>query len=146
MRTKQLNLEQKKHIKKLSAELIDKVKSITTHLYNYKKGDVLIKEGEKQKYVYLIEKGEVILIKTGLKNTVEIVNQKDGDLIGVDLIFNEHVSEYSAIAKKNTTFYRLLIDDFKKIMLANSNLSLELMQYINSLISSIENKNATASN
>lgn len=134
-----------KHINKLSNELIDKVKSITPYLNSYKKGDFLIKEGEKQQHVYLIEDGEVTIIKSGLNKTVEIAHQNSGDLVGVDLVFNDKESEYAVVAKKNTKLYRILIEDFKNFLIANNNLSLELIQYVSSLINQIEINNQSIS-
>lgn len=128
-----------KHITQLSENLINKVKTISKSISVYSKGDFLIKEGEPQQYIYLIEKGDITLVKAGKSNAVEIVHQNAGDIVGVDLVFNNKLSEYSAIVQKNTTLYRVLIEDFKIFLKENNSLSLELIQYISSLIKQIEN-------
>jgi len=130
---------EKSHITRLSKELVDKVKNISKRISIYKQGDFLFKEGKNQDYIYLIEQGDVSLIKKGLTNSVEIVHQNDGDLVGIDFIFNNSESGYSAIANEKTLLHQVLIDDFKVFLKENNNLSLELIQYISSLIKQIEN-------
>lgn len=130
---------EKLNITRLSQELVDKIKNISKHISTYKQGDFLFKEGENQSYIYLIEQGDVSLVKKGLTNSVEIVHQNDGDLVGVDFIFNNSESGYSAVVNEQTLLYQVLIDDFKVFLKENNNLSLELIQYISSLIKQIEN-------
>ena len=127
------------HINRLSKDLIEKIKEIAENISTYKKGDFLFKEGENQEYIYLIEQGDVSLIKKGLTNSVEIVHQNGGDLVGIDFIFNNSESGYSAVVNEQTLLYQVLIDDFKLFLKENNNLSLELIQYISSLIKQIEN-------
>lgn len=130
---------EKSHITRLSKELVDKVKNISKRISTYKQGDFLFREGENQNYIYLIEQGDVSLIKKGLTNSVEFVHQNDGDLVGIDFIFNNSESGYSAVANEKTLLYQVLIDDFKVFLKENNNLSLELIQYLSSLIKQIEN-------
>jgi len=130
---------EKLHITRLSKELVDKVKHISKRISTYKQGDFLFREGENQNYIYLIEQGDVSLIKKGINNIVEIVHQNEGDLVGVDFIFNNTESGYSAVANEKTLLHQVLIDDFKVFLKENNNLSLELIQYLSSLIKQIEN-------
>ena len=130
---------EKLHITRLSKELVDKVKNISKRISTYKQGDFLFREGENQNYIYLIEQGDVSLIKKGLTNSVEIVHQNGGDLVGIDFIFNNSESGYSAVVNEQTLLYQVLIDDFKVFLKENNNLSLELIQYLSSLIKQIEN-------
>jgi len=130
---------EKLHIIRLSKELVDKVKNISKRISTHKQGDFLFREGENQNYIYLIEQGDVSLIKKGLTNSVEIVHQNGGDLVGIDFIFNNSESAYSALVNEQTLLYQVLIDDFKVFLKENNNLSLELIQYISSLIKQIEN-------
>jgi len=60
-------------------------------------------------------------------------------LVGIDFIFNNSESAYSALVNEQTLLYQVLIDDFKVFLKENNNLSLELIQYISSLIKQIEN-------
>ena len=53
----------KRHTIKLSKELIDKVKHIADFFKAYDKGEVLFSEGEMPTYIYLLEKGEISLVK-----------------------------------------------------------------------------------
>lgn len=130
---------EKSHITRLSKELVDKVKNISKRISTYKQGEFLFREGENQNYIYLIEQGDVSLIKKGLVNSVEIVHQNAGDLVGVDFIFNNTESGYSAVVNQKSLLHQVLIDDFKVFLKENNNLSLELIQYLSSIIKQIEN-------
>lgn len=66
-------------------DLINRIKSIAKNDTSLTKGDLLFKEGDKKEYVYLIEKGEVAIIKQNNDKNVEIMNQHGGDIVGIDL-------------------------------------------------------------
>jgi CRP/FNR family cyclic AMP-dependent transcriptional regulator len=121
-------------------DLINRIKSIAKNDTSLTKGDLLFKEGDKKEYVYLIEKGEVAIIKQNNDKNIEIMNQHGGEIVGIDLIFNDNECEYSAVATEPTKLYKVLISDFKEFLSLNNNSSLELLKYISSLINKMENQ------
>lgn len=128
----------------LSLDLINRIKSIRqpAESVSFTKGDLLFKEGDHKEFIYLIEKGEVSLVKdnTESKESVEIMNQNDGDLVGVDLIFNDKNCEYSALVVEPSILYKILIADFKDMLSKNSGSSIELIKYLSSIINKLEKK------
>lgn len=124
----------------LSLELIDKIKLIAKKGVSFAQGDVLFKEGDHKEYIYLIETGEIALIKDKQQQKVEIMSQNEGDIVGIDLIFNDRDCEYSALVIQPSVVYRVLISDFVEFLANNSASSLELMKYLSSLITKLETR------
>lgn len=129
----------KRHTIKLSKELIDKVKHIADFFKAYDKGEVLFSEGEMPTYIYLLEKGEISLVKSGTDCEVEIMEHKKGDIVGLDLIFDNKKCTYSAIVKTSSELHIVEIEKFKQFLINENSLSLELIQYLSSVIKQIEN-------
>lgn len=130
----------RKKINTLSLDLINRIKSIAKNNSSLGKGELLFKEGDKKEYIYLIEKGEVSIIKQNNNKNVEVMNQHEGEIVGIDLIFNDNECEYSAVATEPTKLYKVLISDFKEFLSLNNSSSLELLKYISSLINKMENQ------
>lgn len=124
----------------LSLELIDKIKSIAKKGISFTQGEVLFKEGDHKEYIYLIEKGEVALIKDNQQQQIEILSQNEGDIVGVDLVFNDCDCEYSALVLQPSIVYKILISDFTDFLTTNNASSLELMKYLSSLITKLETR------
>ncbi len=124
----------------LSNDLIESIKLVSKKCFPLNNGDLLFKEGDEKEFIYLIDKGEVSLIKNNQLNDVELIKQHDGDIVGVDLIFNDAQCEYSALVKKPTLLYKILISDFKSLLIKNNKSSIELIKYLSSLINQMETK------
>ncbi len=124
----------------LSADLINRIKSLANKGISFAQGDMLFKEGDHKEYIYLIEKGEVALIKDKQEKKVEIMSQNDGDIVGVDLIFNDKDCEYSALVLQPSVIYKVLISDFRDLLTNNNGSSLELLKYLSSLINKLESR------
>lgn len=135
-----MNKKQSNKPNVLSLDLMNRIKSIAKNNSSIEEGELLFKEGDKKEYIYLIEKGEVTIIKDNNDKKIEIMNQHDGEIVGIDLIFNDNECEYSAIASVPTKLYKVLISDFKEFLSLNNNSSLELLKYISSLINKMENQ------
>ncbi|MCC7331944.1 MAG: cyclic nucleotide-binding domain-containing protein [Flavobacteriales bacterium] len=124
----------------LSSDLINQIKSIALNNSFINEGDLLFREGDKKEFVYLIEKGEVIIVKDHNQQKFEVINQHEGEIVGIDLIFNENECEYSAIASEPTKLYKVLISDFKNFLSRNNNTSIELLKYISALVNKMESQ------
>lgn len=124
----------------LSLDLVNRIKSIAKNNSSLGKGELLFKEGDKKEYIYLIEKGEVAIIKQNNNKNVEVMNQHEGEIVGIDLIFNDNECEYTALVTEPTKLYKVLISDFKDFLSLNNNSSLELLKYISSLINKMESQ------
>lgn len=136
----------KQHTIKLSKELIGKVKQIADFFKAYDKGEVLFSEGEMPTYIYLLEKGAISLVKSGTDCEVEIIEHKKGDIVGLDLIFDNKKCTYSAIIKTSSELHVVEIEKFKQFLINENSLSLELIRYLSSLIKQIENHSLNSIN
>ncbi|MCB0380330.1 MAG: cyclic nucleotide-binding domain-containing protein [Flavobacteriales bacterium] len=130
----------KNKLNALSVDLIERIKSIANKGISFAQGEVLFKEGDHKEYIYLIEKGEVALVKDKQEKKIEIMSQNDGEIVGVDLIFNDHDCEYSALVLQPSIVYKVLISDFKELLSNNNGLSLEILKYLSSLINKLESR------
>lgn len=128
----------KRHTIKLSKELVNKVKHVADFFKSYEKGDVLFYEGDDPLYIYLLEEGEISLIKSGKDCEVEIMEHKKGDIVGLDLIFDNKKCTYSAIIKTASELHVVEIEKFKQFLINENSLSLELIRYLSSIIKQIE--------
>ncbi|MGE0561864.1 MAG: Crp/Fnr family transcriptional regulator [Flavobacteriales bacterium] len=126
----------------MSIDLINRIKSLANKGsgISFAQGDLLFKEGDHKEYIYLIEKGEVALIKDHQTQKIEIMSQNKGDIVGVDLIFNDKDCEYTALVLQPSIIYKVLISDFKDLLVNNSSSSLELIKYLSSLINKLESR------
>ncbi len=114
-------------------------------IVSLKRDEYLFKETSPLEYIYLIENGEVGLIKSNGDNNIEFMQQKEGDIVGIDIMFSGGGCEYSAITKKESSFYKTPINEFKRILNHQKSTSLELAKYLCSLLDKMENKNAYSS-
>ncbi|MBI2281373.1 MAG: cyclic nucleotide-binding domain-containing protein [Bacteroidetes bacterium] len=123
--------------------MINRIKSMANNGISFTKGDILFREGDHKEFIYLIEKGMVSLVKDNndiSNKKIEIMNQNDGDIVGVDLVFNDNDCEYSALVTEPSVLYKVLIADFKELLSKNSDSSLELIKYLSSLDTKLEKK------
>ena len=102
------------------------------------KGGYLFVEGDSLKYVYIIDEGDVSLIKLNNTDKVELLHQGDGEIVGADLYFTGKECKYSAIANKTTNFYKILLSDFENLIQTQKELSIELIQYLCQLLDRME--------
>jgi len=103
-------------------------------------GDYLFVENAALENVYLIEYGEVNLVKIKFESKIELLTQVEGDIVGVDILFKDGVCNYSAIASKSCKLYKMSIADFQTILSKQKATSLELVKYLCSLIVEMEKK------
>lgn len=126
------------HIK-LSATSFSKILQLKGVLKKYQQGEVLFKEGIEPKSIFLIIKGVVALVKSGAECNVNIMNHKEKDIVGLDLIFDNKLCSYTAVTSSNCEIYEINIDVFKQFLIDENSMSLELLKYLSSLIKQLEN-------
>lgn len=98
---------------------------------SFKPGQTVYEEGKTSVHFYMVERGVVKAHKFD-NNGKQIITElyKDGDFFG-NLNFNHHSAyrEY-ATALEDTVLYALNRDDLKDILKSNSNVSLELLEFM----------------
>ena len=109
-------------LKKLSADR--KIKQ-------YKKRDLLFEEGDYPRYLYFVKSGKIKVFKTNDDGKELIISIcKAGDFFGyIDLIKDEKYSE-SAAAMEPTEISLIPKDDFSKLLLANKDVSSQLIKML----------------
>ena len=90
--------------------------------------------------MYLIEYGEVTLVKLNGNTKIEIMTQVAGGIVGADILFKNAICDYSALANKSCKLYRITATDFQQILSHQKETSLELAKYFCSLINEMERR------
>ncbi|MCO6498834.1 MAG: cyclic nucleotide-binding domain-containing protein [Vicingus serpentipes] len=126
--------------KSILKDLIEEIKS-SSRVFTIEKGDYLFTENSPLEFVYLIDEGEVALLKLNKNNdSIELMNQQGGDIVGVDILFKNSLCDYSAVAKKSCKLYRTSLEKFQHILSHQKETSMELMRYLCSLLNQLESK------
>ena len=121
-------------------DLIEEIKS-SSKSFTLNKGDYLFTENTPLEYVYFIDDGEIILLKLNKdEDEIELMEQKEGDIVGVDILFKNAVCDYSAVAKKSCKLYKTSLEKFQEILSHQKATSMELIKYLCSLLNQLESK------
>jgi len=129
----------KKRNNSLSKELMGKIKSISSGVFSLNKNESIFNEGDHTDYIYFIENGDIVLKKNKDDSKISFLELLQGELIGIDCVYNDGYCNYSATATSTTEGVKILISDFKKLITEHKKASLELMRYLSSIVNSLEN-------
>ncbi|WP_445487837.1 Crp/Fnr family transcriptional regulator [Niallia sp. 03133] len=123
----------------LSEEEINKITKMVTHK-QYKKGQLLLNEGEKSDTLFIIHSGKVKLSKLTINGKEQILHLLiKGDFFGEMHLFHEkEKANFSAYAMEDTKICFLAKDDFDEIMLKNPAISIKLLKTITKRLSHTE--------
>jgi CRP-like cAMP-binding protein len=84
----------------------------------YSKGDIVITQGEKGDYFYVIQKGRVRLERTAAGKTLVIKELKAGDNFGQDALVSDSPRNATVTMTSNGTLMRLSDPDFQSLLLS----------------------------
>jgi CRP/FNR family transcriptional regulator, cyclic AMP receptor protein len=82
----------------------------------YKKGQVIFAEGENSSYLYLINYGEITVVKDDGQRLIPISQVKDKEFLGEQSIFVDEVRSTTAIATKDSEVYIIKKSEVKHVM------------------------------
>ncbi|WP_312097421.1 Crp/Fnr family transcriptional regulator [Niallia sp.] len=118
------------------------IQKITSFVYHklYKKGEVIIEEGEKSTSLFIIHSGKIKLSKLTIHGKEQIVHLLTaGDFFGEQNLFHEDtVMNISAYALEDTKICLLKKQDFDQIMANNPGISIKLLKTITKRLSHTE--------
>lgn len=124
----------------LSVQDLEKVTSMITHK-QYKKGQALIREGEKSDKLFIINKGQVKLSKFTVNGKEQILDiMSCGEFFGEMNLFNsEEVNNFTAYAIEQTEICLLTKEDIDLIMEANPDIAIKLLKEVTKRLAHTEN-------
>ena len=108
---------------------------------NFKKGDIIFKEGDSNIFVYIISDGQVKSAKytaDGKEAITEILGKCD--VMGQVVILGKASYDYSASALTDTSALLIKRDDFLAVIKKNSELALKLIESLSSRLKETQNK------
>ncbi len=104
----------------------------------FKEGDIVFKEGEEGKLVYIIRRGEVKACKTTPDgDLLTLTLHKDGDIFGEMSFLDDRPRSATIVANKETETYVLERKDFEALVDTHPRLIYKMLKTIVSNIHSI---------
>ncbi|ULO06194.1 Crp/Fnr family transcriptional regulator [Paenibacillus sp. 19GGS1-52] len=124
----------------LSDEDLAKVSAMIKHK-KFSKGQALILEEQPSDTLYIIQQGQVKLLKITPQGKDQILHiLSTGDFFGELNIFNsDELSNFSAYALKNTDICMLTKDDMERLIQENPDIALKLLKTITKRLAHTEN-------
>ena len=115
----------------LSKEEILKVAKMTKH-FKFKKGQMLLHEGEKSETLFIVHKGQVKVSKYTMDGKEQILYiLTSGEFFGELHLFNsEEANNFSVCAIEDTEVCLITKDDIDRIMEANPEISIKLLKAV----------------
>jgi len=100
--------------------------------YDYKKGEVIIREGDEIKDFIYLKNGLVKLYRSGSNDKEQIICfALPLDFVSLLSIFSENRYKYSVAALENSTTCNIRLDEVKTLAEQNGKFALNMMQKIN---------------
>lgn len=124
----------------LSNEEILKVAKRTNHI-QYKKGQMLLHEGEKPDRLFIVNKGQVKVSKITIDGKEQILYiLTSGEFFGELYLFNsDEVNNFNVSAIEDTEICLLTKNDIDCIMMENPEISLKLLKAVTKRLAHTEN-------
>lgn len=124
----------------LSNEEILKVAKMTKHI-QFKKGQMLLHEGEKSDKLFIVNKGQVKVSKFTINGKEQILYiLTSGEFFGELHLFNsDEVNNFSVYAIEDTEICLLTKYDIDRIMEANPEIALKLLKAVTKRLAHTEN-------
>lgn len=124
----------------LSIEQIEKVAKMTKHI-QFKKGQMLLHEGEKSDKLFIVNKGQVKVSKFTLNGKEQILYiLTSGEFFGeLHLFNNNEVNNFSVYAIEDTEVCLLTKSDIDHIMEENPEISLKILKSVTKRLAHTEN-------
>lgn len=83
---------------------------------SFKKGKVIFAEGEKSSYLYIVMKGEVMIVKDENNRIIPITVVGEKDFIGELSMFSDEKRSASAIASEDTQLMMIKKNDIRQVL------------------------------
>lgn len=115
----------------INQDEIKKISDIAKERF-YKKGNIIIGEGDKGDRIFIIKTGKVKIYKTSLDGREVILDIKnDGSVFGEVVLFNDINYPASVEAIEDTNLYVIKNEDIEEIIKNNSDIALEIIKVLN---------------
>jgi CRP/FNR family transcriptional regulator, anaerobic regulatory protein len=122
----------------LSDEELNKVTNLITRKH-FEKGEIIFAEGEVFDKLFIINSGSIKIFKYTKEGKEQIVYiLKEGEFLGDLNLLKKNAFKFNATALETTNFCIINKDDFDKIIKANPEISLKVLEYAHDRISSLE--------
>lgn len=106
---------------------------------HYEKGETIFSEGETFDRLYILNSGSIKIFQYNKEGKEQIVYiLKEGEFLGDLNLLKKDIFKFNATALEDTNICIIHKDDFDKIIKANPEISLKVLEYAHDRISSLE--------
>ena len=132
---KNLNL-----FKSLSEEDLEYISSCTKERV-FKKNSIVVSEGNKRNFIYIIKSGKVKLYKSSNEGENIILQIKgEGSILGLSILFSDLPNPSTVMTAEDSTILVIKACDLEKLITSNNDLSVEVIKNINNKLLSAQKK------
>ena len=108
---------------------------------HYKKNSVIVSEGNKTNFIYIIKTGMVKLYKSSKDDKNIILDIRDANsILGLSILFSESPSPTTITTIEDSIVYLIKTSDFEKLILANTLLASDIIRTIGARLLSSQEK------
>lgn len=122
----------------LSLDEMKKIASMSRHV-NYKKGEIIFREGEPLQYLYIVHQGRVKnyqLFESGKEQLLRIL--ESGEFMGELALFTEKTLDSFAEAMENTEICAIHRDDMQNLMKQYPSIALKILEQFSNRLEETE--------
>lgn len=124
----------------MSDDRINTLVKITNERF-YKKGKIIITEGNKGNSIFIIKSGKVKIYKTSLDGREIILDIKgEGSVFGEVTLFNNINYPATVQAIEDSYIYVIRNDDIESLIKSDSNIALEMIKILNKRLAQAQKK------
>lgn len=113
--------------KKLSDRQLNLVAALLME-ENIAADSVIIREGELGKYLYILKKGKVKVLKQFEKDEITLTELKEGDFFGELSLIDEYLTSATVIAVEDCILLKMGVDDFIALTKIDSGISASIWE------------------
>jgi len=108
---------------------------------SFNKGENIFKQGAPMPHIIVIESGLVkVYLEDGNNRSIILRLIKPGEIIGGPGFFTDYKHHFTVTALENTTANYIDMQDFKNLIMNNSDFAIELIAYLNKAHINLYNK------
>ena len=107
----------------------------------YRKDSIIVSEGNKMNFIYIVKSGRVKLYKSSIDKKNVILDVKDKDsVLGLATLFNDFPNPATIETIEDSTIYIIRISHLEKILINNPSLSKDIIKLIGTSLLNAQEK------
>ena len=107
----------------------------------YKKGSIIVSEGNKRNFIYIVKKGKVKLYKSSSEGRHIILELKgENSILGLVILFTDLPNPTTIMTLEDSTIYLIRTPDLESLVLSNSDFAAKIIKILGVQLLNSQNK------